>query len=141
MAELNGDGFDAAIINKAEARVKNKEDFYYSYLIAFDFMNQRQFIMGDTLWGSNMASTPWLGDLNRDGFLDIVYSAVKYKELVLNAEIPRGLFVARYKTGYSVTKPVVWGAYMGSDYTGIFPGSTRSGFDNPGSPIAGQNRE
>lgn len=134
VADLNGDGYDGAIINKTEARWKNNEDLYYSYLVSFDFKNNRQFIIGDTLRGSNLASTPWIGDLNQDGYLDIVYSAVKYKGLVLNEELPRGLYIARYKTGYKMTKPPVWGAYMGTDYTGVFRSSARSSMNRLGPP-------
>lgn len=127
VADLNGDGFDAALVNKGEYRRIQKEDLFYSYLVAFDFNNDRQFVIGDTLWGTNLASTPWLGDLDQDDHLDIIYSAVKYKEVVLNEVIPEGLYVARYKTGYRMAKPMVWGAYMGTDYTSVFTGKNSPG--------------
>ena len=134
VADLYGEGFDAAIINKGEIRIKNNKEHYYSYLLAFDFKNDRQFMWGDTLWGINMASTPWLGDLDDNGDLDIIYSAVSYQQMVLNELIPEELTIARYKTGYQLTKPVVWGAYLGSNYNAIFPKTTGADYFKPGEP-------
>lgn len=131
VADLYGEGFDAAIINKGEIRIKNNEELRYSYLLAFDFNIGRQFILGDTLWGINIGSTPWLGDLDFDGDLDIIYSAVKYNQLSLNELIPEELTVARYKTGYKLTEPVIWGAYQGSNYNAIFPNSRGDGYFKP----------
>lgn len=117
-ADLNGDGFDEVIVNKGEINEQKDPDLY-SYLLVFDFIRDRQFIIGDTLTGVNHASTPWIGDLDGNGYLDIIYNSVAY-EITPEEEIPRGLYLARYKTGYLLKTPVTWGAYMGSDYTGVF---------------------
>jgi outer membrane protein assembly factor BamB len=116
-ADLNGDGYDEVLMNKNEMRWKNNTTQYYSYLLAFSFNENRQYVIGDTLQGSNEASTPWLGDLDHDNYLDIVYSAVKFDAESIEAINPHGLFISRYNTSYKITRPVKWGAYLGSNYT------------------------
>ena len=97
------------------------EEVYYSYLQVFDFKNNRQFTLGDTLPATNLAATPWIGDLDNDQQLDIIYSAVKFHDVTFDLQQPLGMYISRWPTGIAAKKPVVWGAYMGSHYTGVFP--------------------
>ncbi|HKG05234.1 MAG TPA: PQQ-binding-like beta-propeller repeat protein [Pedobacter sp.] len=118
-ADLNGDGYDEVLINKNEMGWKNKTTIFYSYLVAFNFKESRQYVIGDTLQGSNEASTPWIGDLDKDNYLDVIYSAVKFNAESTEPLNPLGFSISRYSTSYKVTKPVKWGAYMGTEYTGL----------------------
>ena len=118
--DLNNDGFDEVLINQAEMKRKQFENTYYSYLLVFDFKNKRQYSLGDTLQATNLASTPWVGDLDNDKKIDIIYNAVKYHDVIFDLQKPLGLFTGRLKTNINIKKPIIWGAFMGSDYSNIF---------------------
>ncbi|HTE10483.1 MAG TPA: PQQ-binding-like beta-propeller repeat protein [Chitinophagaceae bacterium] len=120
VADLNGDGNDEVIVNQSELKRMQFENKYYSYLLAFDFKNHRKYSLGDTIQATNLASTPWIGDIDADGKYDIISSAVKYKNAQFDMQQPLSLLISCYRTDYKITKPVVWGAFMGSSYTGIF---------------------
>lgn len=119
-ADLDGDGYDEVVIHQSALKRKQFEDVYYSYLLAFDFKAGRKYPVGDTIQATNLASTPWIGDLDNDGQYDIVYSAVKYHDVKFDLEKPLGLWIGCYKTGMKIKKPGSWGAFMGSDYTSNF---------------------
>ncbi len=93
----------------------------------FDFKNHNTFSIGYTLKATNIASTPWIGNLNRDNKIDIVYSAIQYQDVRFDLQKTLGIFVACYHTNISIKKPVIWGAYMGSDYTGTFKKTVNPG--------------
>jgi hypothetical protein len=67
--------------------------------------------------GHNIASTPWIGDLDHDNKLDIILcsSSNKYKTYSFD-----GVRINCFKTSLPITKPIRWGAYMGSHYDGVF---------------------
>ena len=119
-ADINGDGYDEAIVNQSAVKRKQFEDVYYSYLLAFDFKNNKNYPLGDTLPATNLASTPWIGDLDNDGEFDIIYAAVKYQDIKFDLEKPLGLWIGRLRTGIRIQKPVMWGAFMGSRYDGNY---------------------
>ena len=119
-ADLNGDGYDEVIVNQSAMKRLQFRNQYYSYLLAFDFKNKRNYSLGDTLPATNLAGTPWIGDLDGDSHYDIVSTAVKYEDALFDLQQPLGLFIARYSTDKLIKKPVTWGAYMGSRYTGLF---------------------
>lgn len=119
-ADLDGDGYDEAIMNQAELKRKQFEDVYYSYLLAFDFRNHHNYSVGDTIRATNLASTPWIGDMDKDGKYDIIYSAVKYQDVKFDLEQPLGLWIGRLATGKEIKGQVKWGAFMGSNYRSNF---------------------
>jgi hypothetical protein len=115
-ADLNGDGFDEAIINQSDLKRKQFENIYFSYLLAFDFKNKKKLPLGDTLIATNFASTPWIGDLDDDNEFDIIYAAVNFNDVKFDLGRPLGLFVKRYKSALPIKRYPKWGAYMGSGY-------------------------
>ncbi|HYG41152.1 MAG TPA: hypothetical protein VD908_21165 [Cytophagales bacterium] len=123
VADLNNDGFDDALLNICHQEMNRiYEDVFTSHLLAIDFHNDNKRIaMGDTLNGINNGTTPWAGDLDMDGKLDILYSNVNFKKIRVTFEKPRGMDIVLYKTNIDIKKPIVWGAYLGSAYNGIFP--------------------
>jgi hypothetical protein len=123
-ADFNGDGIDDVVVNQVEMKRKQFETAYYSYMLVFDFKNNKKYSLGDTLPATNLASTPWVGDLDGDKKIDIIYCAVKYHDVVFDLQKPLGLYTVRHKTNIDIKKTIVWGAFMGSDYNNIFKGSS-----------------
>jgi outer membrane protein assembly factor BamB len=119
-ADLNADGYDEVIVNQSALKRKQFENVYFSYLFAFDFENNKKIPLADTLQATNLASTPWVGDIDNDNNFDIIYTAVKYQDVKFDLEKPLGLWIGCYKTKMKIKKPARWGAFMGSGYTAIF---------------------
>jgi hypothetical protein len=76
-----------------------------------------------TLWnesktdGKNIACSPWIGDMDKNHLLDIVY--VK----CVNTPLPGdffGLQINKDETPIAIHDELKWGAYMGSNYDAIF---------------------
>lgn len=76
--------------------------------------------LGDTLIGSNVASTPWIGDASGDGKLEVITSTIDLDGQRNDIDRPTNLRVYHIKTPYQVEREVKWGAYMGSNYDGVF---------------------
>ena len=120
VADLDGDGFDEAIVNQSALKRKQFENLFYSYLFVFDFKNHKNYSLGDTLQYTNLASTPWIGDLNNDNNYDVIYSSVKYENALYDLQRPLGLLIHRTSTNIKIKKPLHWSAFMGTNYNSIY---------------------
>jgi hypothetical protein len=122
--DLNYDGHDDAIISinefdcslgfagsYAPATMENK-------LIAVDLYRQSVNVIDQLAGFKNIFSTPWLGDLDDDGYLDIVYCQYYHRSDLIAF---LGMRVKRISTHIRAKKPPVWGAYMGSHGDSTFP--------------------
>jgi outer membrane protein assembly factor BamB len=118
-ADLDGDGFDEAIMNQAVFKKTQFENVFYSQLLAFDFIRNRRTVIGGNIPGTNLASTPWIGDLDNNGQYDFISTSVEYRNAAYNLEQPLGLYIRRYASDISMKKMVRWGGFMGSESTGI----------------------
>ncbi len=123
--DLDGDGYDEAIISineydctlgyagKSPSKMENR-------LIALDFKKHAVSTIDQTTDFKNIFSTPWIGDLDDDGYLDIVhcqyYNPPPPGELVSFL----GMKIKRIATPVRMRKPVRWGAYRGSGGDGLF---------------------
>jgi outer membrane protein assembly factor BamB len=123
--DLNGDGRDEAIISinnfdcalgyasKAPRLMENK-------LIAIDFTAKTINTIDQAQGFKNIFSTPWIGDIDNDGYLDIIYCQYfHYSDLVSFL----GLRIKRIDLPVKIKKPVLWGAFLGSNGDGIFDNS------------------
>lgn len=116
--DWDGDGYDEVLMSVNFQEIKNLyQKFFYNMLVLIDFKTNEVLQIGETFDGNNISSTPWAGDLDHDGFLDIVY--VHGTDLRHTYTFD-GMQVHRIATRVPVKKPVRWGAYQGSSYTGIF---------------------
>ncbi len=125
--DLNNDGRDEAIISinnfdcslgyasKSPSTMENK-------LIAIDFAKKSVNTIDQTQGFKNIFSTPWIGDLDGDGYLDIIYCQYfNYADLTSFL----GMRIKRIDTPVKIKKNVVWGAYMGSNGDGVFDAGHR----------------
>jgi hypothetical protein len=119
-ADLDGDGFDEVIVNEAVFKKTQFENVFYSRLLAFDFIRNTKKVIGGNLPGTNLASTPWIGDLDGEGRYDFISTSVEYRNAAYNLEQPLGLYIRRYASELPVKKASPWSAFMGTDYTGRY---------------------
>jgi hypothetical protein len=82
-----------------------------------DFKNRSTQIIDQTAGFKNIFSTPWIGDIDGDGYLDLVYLQYYSHSDMLSF---LGMRIKRISTSVKVRKPVIWGAFMGSDGDGLF---------------------
>lgn len=120
--DLNHDGQDEAIISinefdcslgftgKSPRQMENK-------LLAIDF-KKRSFQVIDQAPGfKNIFSTPWIGDLDDDGYLDIISCQYYHSGDLLSF---MGMRIKRIDTPVKVRTDLPWGAYMSSTGNGVF---------------------
>jgi len=115
--DINSDGIDEAILLVTyQQQDENKMPSFHTMPMLVNFKSGKVIDLGVSVEGGNIASTPWIGDLDDDGFVDILFC---------HGTDPRyyhafnGLTVERLTTQIPA-KGVRWGAYMGSNYDGVF---------------------
>jgi outer membrane protein assembly factor BamB len=120
--DLNDDGRDEAIISindfdcslgydsTAPRLMENK-------LIAIDFQTKSVNTIDQAQGFKNIFSTPWIGDIDNDGYLDIINCQYFHHSNLLSF---LGMRVKRIDTPVKIKKEVIWGAYLGSDGDGVF---------------------
>jgi hypothetical protein len=113
--DANQDGYDEVLLNLTTKSIYIGP---FVHMLLVDFHNKQKLAIGDTIWNMNYTpSTPWVGDVNGDDYLDIVYSGSNIFEF---NNSPGALAVVRYSTNYKASKNPAWGAYMGRNYDGIY---------------------
>ena len=120
--DLNNDGRDEAIISvnnfdcslgyasKSPRQMENK-------LITIDFVNKSVNTIDQSQGFKNIFSTPWIGDLDNDGYLDIIYCQYFHHSDLLSF---LGMRIKRIDTPVRINKTVQWGSYLGTNGDGIF---------------------
>ncbi len=117
--DLDNDGRDEAILNLNVLvfdELENKSMLNMNVII--DFKTNELLQPWDGYPGSNLASTPWIGDMDQDGLLDIVYCHGTNIKKTYSFD---GIRITRVATGIPIKSEIKWGAYMGSHYDGIYP--------------------
>lgn len=116
--DWDGDGRDEILFSVNFQEIKNGfQKFFYNMLVLIDFKTNEVSQIGDTYDGHNISSTPWVGDLDHDGFVDIIYPHGTNNRHTYTFD---GMQVHRIVTKIPVKKKVKWGSYQGSEYTGIY---------------------
>lgn len=127
--DINKDGIDEAILSINEFDCGRgmmdqlKATDVVNKLIAIDFANRATNTIEALPRFKNIFSTPWIGDLDRDGYLDIVH--FQYFNPSSNMILFLGMRAKRISTSVRAPKPVKWGAYMGSKGDGVYEAEKR----------------
>ena len=122
--DLNQDGVDDVLMSTVKDSLINGREKPFYELSTFDFKNNKTGFIATRHNGACFASTPWIGDLDNDQQLDIIYSgspaiisefpgSTSYQHPALD------LFVHRMKVPKIPSKTVRWGNYMGVDSKSI----------------------
>ncbi len=119
VVDWNGDGYDEVMmsVNFMEVNDLYQKNFF-NLLALIDFQDGGVKQVGDVQKGTNKASTPWAGDLDQDGFLDIIYCHGTNPN---RADTFDGISIRRMaSSNIAIKKPILWGSYQGSKYNGVF---------------------
>lgn len=121
--DLNDDGTDEAIISINEydcnrGFVDNSKLNVTNKLIAIDFAKKSIQEIDKAARFKNIFSTPYIGDLDADGYIDIVYN--QYFNYGTDLMLFLGMTTKRISSSIKIKEPIKWGAYMGSDGTSVF---------------------
>lgn len=119
-SDFNGDGRDEALVV-----INNKEDkevglatlqIYVNEMVIYDPHNRNSYRLHEKKNGSNLGSTPLLTDLDRDGYLDIIYC---YMDDAFNYYSFKLLKIERIEMDIRFDIAVKWGEYMGPGHDGV----------------------
>ena len=122
--DLDHDGYDEALfsINDYDCDFQLTEEIrspekISTQLLMLDFQEQRTQLIDQAAGFKNIYSTPWLGDLDADGYLDIVYPQYYNPDDLFQF---MGMTIKRISTGVAMGEAPRWGEYMGAQGRGLF---------------------
>ena len=118
--DLDGNGRDEALLSiNVEVYDERNQRGLYNLIVSLDFATGEVKEFTPALKGSNISSTPWIGDVDGDGLLDIVHC---HGTNIKKSYTFDGMQVNRVATTIPIRRAITWGSYMGSRYNGIFSG-------------------
>lgn len=117
-ADFNGDGQDEVLL-PVNYQVLNEFQmkFFYNTLVAIEFTENVSVELDLHNQGSSISSTPWIGDLDNNGYLDIVYLHDTNVKQTFTFD---GMRVYRIDTEIPLRGKLRWGSYMGSSHNGVY---------------------
>jgi outer membrane protein assembly factor BamB len=118
VADFTQDGVDDAllVVNYVETDELFRK-FFHNMLVVIDFTKNEITKFNENSNGHNLSTTPWIGDLDNDHNLDIIYSHGTNLHHTYTFD---GMKVERIDTKIPIRKAIKWGAYMGSNFDGVF---------------------
>ncbi|WP_340106124.1 FG-GAP repeat domain-containing protein [Rhodohalobacter sp. 8-1] len=117
-ADLTGNGYEDAVLSVNIGYEQFDGSYHYNHmLVGQDFKIGHQFSIDELRPGANLSSTPWIGDLDGNGYLDIVYAVSTNEKNIFGVS---SLSLIRLQAISQSDTETKWGSYMGSDFDGIF---------------------
>ncbi|MEZ4776775.1 MAG: PQQ-binding-like beta-propeller repeat protein [Bacteroidia bacterium] len=117
VADLTGDGRDEVLMSVNYQIVDELfQKTFQNMLVVIDFSTNDVIQIDNIFDGNNISSTPWIGDLDGNGKIDIIYCHATNTRHTYTFD---GMQVNRLDTEVPIYAPVKWGAYMGSNYDGV----------------------
>jgi outer membrane protein assembly factor BamB len=115
--DLNGDTIDEVVLNFNSFDCKQPQfEKVVHHLEFIDFTQDVVKVLVSRHYAKSIASTPWIGDLDADGILDLIFVRMANTSKLYEAN---GLQIERL----SITTPnpvqPTWGSYMGPDYSSV----------------------
>lgn len=118
VADLTGDGRDEVLMSVNYQIVDELfQKTFQNMLVVIDFSTNEVIQIDNIFDGNNISSTPWIGDLDGNGKIDIIYCHATNTRHTYTFD---GMQINRLDTEVPIYTPVKWGAYMGSNYDGVF---------------------
>lgn len=116
--DIDGDGRDEALLS-INIHVFDEKDHrqLYNMIVSLDFATGEMSQLTEPVRGSNISSTPWIGDLDDDKLLDIIYCHGTNTEKTYTFD---GMQINRVSTTIPIRGEIKWGSYMGTRYDGIY---------------------
>jgi len=120
--DFNNDEMDEVIFSINEYDCSRAIDDQSAFLIEnklllMDFKADTTYILDQAKGFKNVFSTPWVGDLDSDGYLDLVHCQYFSHSDILSF---LGMKIKRIDLPIKVRKEPLWGAFMGSDGNGVY---------------------
>ena len=120
VVDVNGNGRDEALLSvNIHVYDEKRRLELYNIIAMIDFESGAVSNFTEPFKGSNISSTPWIGDLDGDQLLDVIFC---HSTNTRKAYTFDGMQVNRVATGIPLKSQILWGSYMGSRYDGIFQG-------------------
>jgi len=118
VADLNGDGQDEVVL-PINTQVMNElqAKFFHNNIVAIEFTEKIAVELGLQNEGSSISSTPWIGDMDNNGFLDIIYIHGTNPKQTYTFD---GMRISRIDTTIPLSGKIRWGSYMGSNHNGVY---------------------
>ena len=116
--DLTGDGMDEIVLS-VNFQVLNEymQKTFFNTLVIVNFSTGEVIKPLAEFEGNNISSTPWIGDLDDNGKLDIIWLHGTNRKQTYTFD---GMKVRRMATDVKMYGPIKWGSYMGSRYDGVF---------------------
>lgn len=118
VAELTGDNLDEVLLSVNYQSFDSLQlKYLHNMLVVIDFKTMEVIELDLKNDGYNISSTPWIGDLDENGYLDLVYCHSTNAKQSFTYD---GMQVNRIDSQVSIKRKIKWGAYMGSAYNGVY---------------------